>query len=119
MRASGFSLVEVIVAIAVLGFISTGLVKMLASSSKSARSTERLVDLKFLARTFSENVECHRTLKSDPVGTAGFSPLSCNDFPMGSVTLRRKDNSKFQVNAGDKLGGFEIQAGCRNRRLHI
>jgi hypothetical protein len=38
---------------------------------------------------------------------------------MGSVTLRRKDNSKFLDSSGDRIGGFEVRAGCRSRRLHI
>ncbi len=119
-RQHGFSIIEIMIGMAVLTFLSLGLMRMLSASSKSARSTERLVDIKFLAKTFSENVDCHETLKpKDPIGSPAFKALSCKNLPMGSVTLRRKDNSPFLDKPDGKMGGFEIQAGCRDERLHI
>lgn len=115
-RNGGFSLIEIMITLTVLTVISLGLVRLLSSSTQSARSTERLVDLKFLARNFSENVECHTTLGTAPIGSAGFTPLSCTSYStMGSVTLRRKDGSAFP----SKIGGFDIRAGCRDGALRI
>ena len=116
-RNRGFSLLEVIIALSVLMFVSLGLLRMLSSSSKSARSTERLVDLKFLARTFSENVDCQQTLGTVPIGDPSFTPLRCGDraFKMGNVRLRRKDGKAFPKN----MGGFDIQAGCENGVLAV
>lgn len=78
----------------------------------------KLVDLRFLAQNFSDNVECSKTLNSPAVGSPAFTALSCAKFPMGSVTPRRKDGSVFWSSTA-AIDGLEIQARCHKEHLYI
>ena len=112
---SGFSLISVLIAVGMFAILATFVSKFLFNSQKAALSTERRVDLKMLARSFSENVDCGLTLSSPSFTDPAFVPIVCGSRPIGTVTLRRKDNRAYP----NSMGGFDIRAGCTDNRLAI
>lgn len=111
----GFSLIEIMIALGLLTFLGLALSRMLGDASRSAQSINRIVDMKTLSKTLSENVDCQKTLGTVAFGQAGFTPLQCSVYSLGSLTLRRKDASAFP----NSMGNFEIRAGCVDNSLRI
>lgn len=106
-RSAGFSLVEVLVAMAIAGLLAVGLSKTLDSGFRSARKLQDKGEFESIRMQIRESVSCQRTM-------AGLgSPASCT-----TLDLKTQSNrviglaTTFQGAPVRKVGNWLVQSSC-------
>ena len=106
-KTQGMSIVEVIVAIGLLGLLSAGLMKFFGMASKSAQSSSRLVDRQSLQANFLQNLNCQKTLGlATPT-----SVIPCS----GTFAATRADGTPFP----NPLGQWKHRTSCVGNALLV
>ena len=98
-RKDGFSLLEAIVAIAVMTIAGIALTRLNVTSMKANKSTMIRTDLDDIKRTISNTISCDNTL-------GAVKPSTCS----GPVEL--KDKHGGNIAPGGKMGPWGIEATC-------
>ncbi|WP_341508951.1 prepilin-type N-terminal cleavage/methylation domain-containing protein [Photobacterium damselae subsp. damselae] len=97
MKSQGFSLLEVVISLAVLSVGVLGLVKMQAYMEVKAENTLKTLDALHIAESQMENYQRRANISSASAGVGNLIPFSDMD-----------DNSKYCLKVEAQLKGFNL-----------
>jgi|NOAtaT_7_FD_contig_21_3855916_length_1147_multi_9_in_0_out_0_1 hypothetical protein len=101
----GVTIVEVLVALGILGVVAVGLGRLMNNSMTAQRSVELRSDVEDLRRFIQTNLSCAKTFDSFPS-----RPVNCS----GNIALRRENGSIIVASGGQALGNWTLTARCEN-----
>ncbi|MEI8026669.1 MAG: prepilin-type N-terminal cleavage/methylation domain-containing protein [Pseudomonadota bacterium] len=107
----GFSLVEALVAMFILGVIGVGISQMSELGFKSAASAGIRQDLQTLKMTIRDQLSCEKTLNL-PDGYDTSVPVPCTG---SKLTLKKPDGNAF----GNPLGSLTWSASCVANKIKV
>lgn len=103
-REDGFSLIEVLVTIAILSIGAVALTRWQVTGMKANKSASLRQDIMDVKRTITNSLSCGKTFES----FGATRPIACNV----AVTLKDKNGNSL-TNDG-KIGAWTIEASCEN-----
>jgi hypothetical protein len=106
------SLVEVIIGLAIFGFILTVVSQVFIHKEKAQKNIDDRLEVTQIRQTIRTRLDCSKTLNITPLTSL---PLDCNSFP--NVVLRDK-NGRNIVPSG-RIGNWPIQAACRQGKIVV
>ncbi len=106
----GMSLIEVLVAVALVGIIALAVAKVTTDGLKGAKSVEVRQDLTVVKSTLSSTLDCRETLQVGPGSTL---PVACPS----PLVLKRRGGA--EIAPSSKLGGWTITPTCSGGELLI
>lgn len=113
MRKKGFSLVEILAAMGVLGIITLASLRMFGFNQKNLHSTMLTSDARIMASQILYNINCEETLGDQP-------SIDCS--PDKYVDLKAETGSLF-LNSGSsngaRFGDWDFRARCSNSQKRL
>lgn len=111
----GFSLINILMGVAVMGIGSVGVMKFMGSQVEAVSNLETLKEISAIKRKIARKMNCAQTLNY----VYGAPTLSCAAFSTPSLSIKTDDGKTMALGGTGGASAWNVKAKCESDELIV